>query len=376
MNLLFVSILFCLPLILLAWLLPEKWQLFPLVLFTAIFIAYVSPLSLIILISTSLLTYFVLNNNNNKTTATLIIVLLTGSILIFFKVLPVLHIAGTKNWVFPLGLSYYSFRQIHYAMEQYKKKLPSHTFIEYLMYLFFLPTILVGPIHLFQPFLKDFRKRRWDSQLFSQGLERMLYGLVKVGVIGNYLLTFKLNFFCNSIAQNHHWLSTYLQVFKFSANAYFQFAGYSDIAIGLSMLFGFKIIENFNYPFLATNIAMFWKRWHISLSFWCREYVFYPFLAITRNGVVSILISMIVLSIWHEVSVRYLVWGLLHAAAISVWHKYENSVCHKFLSAYPNFQKVLGVFFTLNFVMLSFVLISEKSLSESVTVLQTMFLFK
>lgn len=373
MNLLFIALAACIPLILLAWLLPEKWQMFPVAIATAIFLGFVSPVSLVILTLTSLITFYVLNSNASQPAATLVIVIQVSSVLLLFKLQTVLHFSLTQNAVLPLGLSYYSFRQIHYAIEVYKKKMPAHSIVEYLNYLFFLPTLLVGPINLFQPFLKDLRKRRWDNLLFSQGLERILYGLVKIVVIGNYLLTLKLNLFCTSIAANHVWLSTYLKVFKFTANAYFQFAGFSDVAIGLSMLFGFKIIENFNFPFLAKNIADFWKRWHISLSAWCREYVFYPFLGITRNGAISILISMIVLGIWHEISIRYILWGLLHAIAINIWYRYEATGWHKKLTLYPLLQNAIGVVVTLNFVMLSFVLISEPSLTDSFKVLQTLF---
>ena len=373
MNLLLIALSACIPLVLLAWLLPEKWQMFPVAIATAIFLGFVSPVSLVILTITSLITYYVLNSNASQPAATLVIVINVSGVLLLFKLQTVFHFELTQNAVLPLGLSYYSFRQIHYAIEVYKKKMPAHSFGEYLGYLFFLPTLLVGPINLFQPFLKDLRKRRWDNLLFSQGLERILYGLVKIVVIGNYLLTLKLNLFCNSIAADHVWLSTYLKVFKFTANAYFQFAGFSDVAIGLSMLFGFKIIENFNYPFLAKNIAAFWKRWHISLSSWCREYVFYPFLGITRNGAISILISMIVLGIWHEISIRYILWGLLHAVAINIWHRYEATSWHKKLAIYPLLQNAIGIVVTMNFVMLSFVLISEPSLTDSLKVLQTLF---
>ena len=373
MNLLLIALAACIPLILLAWVLPEKWQMFPVVIATAIFLAFVSPASLVILTLSSLTTYYVLNSSTSQPAATLVIVIQVSSVLLLFKLQTVLHVDITQNAALPLGLSYYSFRQIHYAIEVYKKKMPAHSIVEYLNYLFFLPTLLVGPINLFQPFLKDLRKRRWDNLLFSQGLERILYGLVKIVVIGNYLLTLKLNLFCTSIAANHAWVSTYLKVFKFTANAYFQFAGFSDVAIGLSMLFGFKIIENFNYPFLAKNIAAFWKRWHISLSSWCREYVFYPFLGITRNATISILISMIVLSIWHEISIRYILWGLLHAVAINIWYRYEATSWHKKLTMYPLLQNAIGVVLTANFVMLSFVLISEPSLTDSFKVLRTLF---
>jgi alginate O-acetyltransferase complex protein AlgI len=199
---------------------------------------------------------------------------------------------------------------------------------------------------------------------------------VKISFVGNYLLSIKLNDFSNSLIESHLWLASYIQMFKFAANSYFQFAGYSDVAIGLSLLFGFNIIENFNFPFVAQNIADFWRRWHISLSEWCRDYVFYPFLSITRNGRISIIISMLILGIWHEISIRYILWGIMHSIAITIWYRYEGSVIQKKIAKFSIIQKSLGIFITLNFVMLSFVLIREETLIEALEVYKILFFIK
>jgi len=192
-------------------------------------------------------------------------------------------------------------------------------------------------------------------------------------MLGNWLFAFKLNNLIQDIRPDHAWLSDYLKVVKYVGNAYIQFAGYSDVAIGLSMLLGFKITENFNYPFIASNIADFWRRWHISLSEWCRDYVFYPFLGMTRNAVISIIMSMLVLAFWHEISLRFFLWGSAHAIAISIWHKYEGSLVHRKLSQFPYVQKVLGIFITIHFVLLSFVLTMEDSLQESFELYKRLF---
>ncbi|MDF1698764.1 MAG: hypothetical protein P1U56_23120 [Saprospiraceae bacterium] len=361
-NILTISI----PVVAVSWLLPERWQMLPVVVATALFLAWVSPLSLMVLAVTTLISYYTIKVYPSLTSAVLIVIIQITAIFLFFKLELGLKGALLKEAIIPLGLSYYSFRQIHYAIEAYKKQLPQHTILDFISYLFFLPTILIGPINRFQPFLKDLKRRRWDSTLFSLGLERILYGLAKITVIGNWILVFKFNNFIRSIRLDYPWLADYLNVVKYVSNAYIQFAGYSDVAIGLSMLLGFKITENFNYPFLATNIADFWRRWHISLSNWCRDYVFYPFLGMTRNGVISIIMSMLVLGAWHEISMRYLLWGAMHAVAISVWHKYEGKAIHRKLSQFPLVQKGLGIFITLHFVLFSFVLIMEENIWESI----------
>ena len=168
MDLVFLIIAFSIPMIILTWSLPEKWQMYPLTLGTFIFLGCVAPVSLIILLFTGLLNYYLLKKLPSLTTASLIVVIQMSLIFLFFK-LEFGKILGLTDFhIIPLGLSYYSFRQIHYALEAYKKQLPRHTVLEYLMYLFFLPTILVGPINRFQPFLKDIRRRRWNDKMFSK----------------------------------------------------------------------------------------------------------------------------------------------------------------------------------------------------------------
>lgn len=255
---------------------------------------------------TSFSGYYTIKFYPSLTTAILIVIAQITAIFLFFKLEYGVEYSLLKGSILPLGLSYYSFRQIHYCIEAYKKQLPQHTITDYLSYLFFLPTILIGPINRFQPFFKHLQRRRWDSTMFSSGLERILYGMAKITVLGNWIFNFKLNNYINTIKTDHSWLADYLELIRYVGNSYVQFAGYSDVAIGLSMLLGFKITENFNLPFIATNIADFWRRWHISLSGWCRDYVFYPFLGMTRNSIISVIMSMLVLGAWHEISIRYL----------------------------------------------------------------------
>jgi len=368
-NILVISI----PVIALAWLLPERWQMLPIVIATAVFLAWVAPISLAILTFTTLSGYYTIKLYPSLTTAILIVIIQSVAIFLFFKLEYGVEYSLLKNAILPLGLSYYSFRQIHYAIEAYKKQLPRHNIIDYISYMFFFPTILIGPINRFQPFLKHLHRRRWDSTLFSLGLERILYGLAKITILGNWIFAFKLNNYIFSIKADRPWLADYLEIVKYVGNSYVQFAGYSDVAIGLSMLLGFKITENFNYPFIAANIADFWKRWHISLSEWCRDYVFYPFLGMTRNAIISVVMSMLVLGAWHEISLRYLLWGGMHAIAISVWHRYEGSLLHEKLSQYPYLQKGLGIFVTIHFVLFSFIFIKEDSLNESLELFKRLF---
>lgn len=369
MKFLTLILLGCLPVVAASWVLPERWRLWPMPIAAIVFLGYFAPLSLLILAGTTVTSYVILQQRQKLTAATLAVVAQAAGIFLFFK-LGTNHTSDLMlDRIIPLGLSYYSFRQIHYAIEAYKKKLPAHTFGDYVKYLFFLPTFLVGPIHLFHDFYRDSRRRRWDSAMFSQGMERILYGFVKITVLGNYLISYHLLNYVHSLPPDSWW-ATYLDAFRFTANAYFQFAGFSDVAVGLSALMGYRIIENFKYPFLAVNMTDFWNRWHISLSHWCREYVYYPILGYTRKGHIAIVASMLVLGLWHEISSYFIAWAFSHALAINVWHVYNHSRLQARLQAAFPFHRAIGWLLTMHFVMFSFILLKEENWGEILKVFQ------
>ena len=368
-------ILLCFATTITCWALPQRWQLLPISLATGIFLGYFSPISLVILLFTALSSFYLIRFVPKLVASTLLIVFQAAAIFLYFKLGDVWSAESSVNRgsLIPLGLSYYSFRQIHYAIESYKGKLPQHLLKDYLYYLFFLPTILIGPINRFQQFYKDALRRRWDFQLFSYGLERILYGYSKIIILGNFILTEKLGKFIDQLDEKHLWLEHYLSSLRFTLNAYFQFAGYSDIAIGLALLMGFRVIENFNYPFLAPNIAEFWNRWHISLSTWCRDYVYYPILGFSRRSLIAILVSMLVLGLWHEISWNYILWATMHALGIFCWHRYNRSSLARGLRTVIPKTKLLGIFINFHFVMLSFVLLMERDLELVLQFYKTIF---
>ncbi len=301
-----------------SWILPQAFQLRALGLVTAAFLAFYSPLSLGILLGAACLNYFLLHKSKLTFGYNILIAILIQVFLLFyFKIKGVFAITSNAI-IIPLGLSYYTFRQIHYAFEVFKRKVPLHTFEEYLVYLFFIPTLIVGPIHRFQDFLRDFRRRRWDSMNASNGLQRCLYGYAKIIIIGNYFLSGRLPIFISGLRETKPWLANYLEMLRVPLNAYFQFAGFSDVAIGLSLLMGFRVMENFNNPFWSENVVQFWQKYHMSLSSWCRDYVFTPLMSITRKAYLSIFLSMFVLSMWHEITLGYFLWGAVQAGGIIV----------------------------------------------------------
>jgi alginate O-acetyltransferase complex protein AlgI len=228
-----------------------------------------------------------------------------------------------REVLIPIGLSYYSFRCCHYLLERFRGTLPSHTFREFLSYLFFLPTIVVGPIHRFQSFLNDHRTKQWRSDTLSEGMERILYGYVKVAVLANSLFATQMVWFIGSLDPQATTRMLYLDMIRGAMTLYLQFSGFSDIAIGFALLLGYRVMENFDNPYGQRNIADFWRSWHMSLTSWCRDYVYLPLLGLTRNPYVANITTFLVIGLWHEVSMRFLVWALYHATGVIVWREFQ-----------------------------------------------------
>lgn len=144
-------------------------------------------------------------------------------------------------------------------------------------------------------------------------------------------------------------INLYLECLLMWMNLYIQFSGYSDIAIGVSKMCGITVMENFNYPFIASNINDFWKRWHISLTSWSKEYVFIPIASATRKPFLAVVLAMMVIAFWHEISIRYVAWGLYHGCGIAVWHIYNRKISNKIKFKSPFLKRSLRVLSTLNF---------------------------
>ncbi|WP_436516321.1 MBOAT family O-acyltransferase [Ekhidna sp. To15] len=350
--------------VILIWVSREKYQLSIIGFSCLLFIGYFDFLSCAILIISSTMTWFL--SRKAYRYHYLIIVLIACLTIVFtaFKLRATLE-QGMFSAALPLGMSFYIFRLLHYVIEVYKGNLKNLTYSLFLSYMFYLPVIIVGPIIRVEDWVKEIKRRRWDSQLFSAGLERILYGLVKIIVLGNYLFSAKLANYISNISDDHEWLANYLDCLRYSGNSYMQFAGYSDIAIGFSMLLGIRLMENFNYPFLAANINDFWKRWHISLSQWCRDYIFTPIASSTRLPTIAILISMLVLGLWHEISPRYILWASFHGLGIVIWNLYNRYVKIAFQGVALKLYDGIAMFVTFNFVIISFIWVKETSIEAS-----------
>jgi alginate O-acetyltransferase complex protein AlgI len=283
-----------------------------------------------------------------------------------------------SQWVIPLGLAFIALRGVHYVVEVYRGGLPEHRLGDVVDYFFFLPTIIAGPIHRFPHFLMDSRRRRWNTEMFSDGLERILYGYVKITVLANLLISTMATSAIAARTTAGTPLNLYLSMFAKGFNGYLQFAGYSDVAIGFGLLLGFRVMENFNSPMIKPNVQQFWASWHMSLTSWCRDYVYTPTFSLTRARWLGILSSMAVLGLWHEFTPRYLAWGLYNGAGIVLWYQWRRLAGERVearlsgKSAAAAAWNAVSVVLTLHFIFIGFVLVQQENLQKAFAYLGAM----
>lgn len=224
--------------------------------------------------------------------------------------------ASSLSIILPVGISFYTFQTLSYTIDVYKRKLtPTRDFIAFSAFVSFFPQLVAGPIERATHLLPQFyKKRKFDYHLAADGMRQILWGLFKKIVIADNCAEYANQIFNNS--GDYSGSTLILGAIFFTFQIYGDFSGYSDIAIGTSRLFGFDLMRNFNYPYFSRDIAEFWRRWHISLSTWFRDYLYIP-LGGSRGGttmkVRNIFIIFIVSGFWHGANWTFIVWGALNA---------------------------------------------------------------
>ena len=224
---------------------------------------------------------------------------------------------NSLNIILPVGISFYTFQTLSYTIDVYKRKLePTLDFIAFAAFVSFFPQLVAGPIERATNLLPQFyKKRTFDYEKASDGLRQILWGLFKKIVIADNCAKYANIIFDNS--SNYSGSTLVLGAVFFAFQIYGDFSGYSDIAIGTSRLFGFNLKQNFAFPYFSRDIAEFWRRWHISLSTWFRDYLYIPLggsRGSTSNKIRNIFIIFIVSGFWHGANWTFIVWGVLNAA--------------------------------------------------------------
>lgn len=224
--------------------------------------------------------------------------------------------ASTLNIILPVGISFYTFQTLSYTIDVYRREMePTKSFIDFAAFVTFFPQLVAGPIERASHLLPQFYKNRtFDYQNAVDGVKLIIWGMFKKVVVAD-----NCAFFVNKIFENPEGYSSgelFVGMVFFAFQIYGDFSGYSDIAIGLSKLFGFDLMVNFKFPYFSRDIAEFWRRWHISLSTWFRDYIYIP-LGGSKGSqgfqIRNVMIIFLVSGFWHGANWTYVVWGLFHA---------------------------------------------------------------
>ena len=235
--------------------------------------------------------------------------------------LPQNWIASAAGLAVPIGLSYVTFQMISYLVDVWKGTTPvEKNFMAFSTYLLFFPKLISGPITRYKPFAIQMEQLDPSTDDIAAGFRRLLAGFVKRALIANQLALMS-NAVFNLPTANVEPKFAWLALIAYTLQIFFDFSGYTDMAIGLGMMIGIRLPENFNFPYIAQSISDFWRRWHITLSTWFREYVFYPLERRRFKWMgqqINILIVFLLTGLWHGFKPTFIVWGLLHGFALAM----------------------------------------------------------
>jgi D-alanyl-lipoteichoic acid acyltransferase DltB (MBOAT superfamily) len=271
----------------------------------------------------------------------------------------------------PIGISFYTFQSISYIVDVYNKQIDStKKFIDYVFYMTFFPHLVAGPIVRAKDFIYQINiPLKIENHIFKESLFRIMIGLGKKLLIADYLA--KYVDIIHSDPVNYSGLENLISMYVYSFQIYFDFSGYSDIAIGIALILGYRLKENFDYPYLAENITSFWRKWHMSLSSWLRDYIYIP-LGGNRKGVFNtylfLIITMTVGGFWHGAKWSFILWGVLHGVGLMV-HKLFLKINLK--TVFSN--KILNVFITFNYISILWIFFRSTDISTALVSLNKIF---
>ena len=276
--------------------------------------------------------------------------------------------------ILPIGISFYTFQSIGYTIDVYKGKVSAcHDLVDFCAYVSFFPQLVAGPIGRAKNLLTQFQSQReFSVNEAKKGLEQMSWGLFKKVVIAD-----NAAIFVNEIFENYydmHPVSLVLGAMFFSIQVYCDFSGYSDMAIGIARLFGFKLMKNFDYPFFATDYRDLWKRWHISLTTWFKDYLYYPLVSSSRSiskRLFAFFTVFIVSGLWHGASANFVLWGAVNAIFTLPYFLFKDSNKNK-----ASFFKIFKTLWVFMLFSLSVILFRSETLFHAYEYYRLIFLME
>ena len=338
-----------LPLVLLCYFLsPRKLKNYVLLFFSLVFYIFGGPKFLLVLLAVVLIDYvgaILIHKTNKKKLFLILTITCNILVLVYFKYTGfflenINSIFGLKitipKIVLPIGISFYTFQAMSYVIDVYRNKVKlQKNFLTLLLYVSLFPQLVAGPIVRYETIEDELNNRKETFNDISEGIKRFILGLAKKVIIANQMgLLADTIFGLNELSTPVAILGGIAYMFQI----YFDFSAYSDMAIGLGRIFGFKFLENFNFPYISKSITEFWRRWHISLSTWFRDYIYIP-LGGNRKGIKRQIINMLIVwlltGFWHGAEWNFVLWGLYYFIFLVL----EKFVLNKFLDKLPNVLK-------------------------------------
>lgn len=350
-----------------------------LIIASLVFYAYGEPIFVLLMLFSSAVNYLsaLLIAHIKKSKIVLIInIIFNLGMLVLFKYTP--FIISTINSVFsskipvpeitlPIGISFFTFQALSYVIDVYKKKVEvQKNYFNVLLYISFFPQLIAGPIVKYKDISAEIVNRSVTIDGVGEGLRRFIFGLGKKVIIANTMALVADNIF--SAPQNEiNIITAWLGALAYMFQIYYDFSGYSDMAIGLGKMFGFHFKENFLYPYGADSVQDFWRRWHISLSSWFKEYLYIP-LGGNRKGKVRTAINRIIVffftGLWHGANWTFIIWGLYHGLFL-LFEEYVPKI--------KKMPKMIRHIYTLLVVCIGFVIFRADTVSQGFFMISRMF---
>jgi alginate O-acetyltransferase complex protein AlgI len=312
----------------------------------------------------------------------LIAITIVVAVLIFFKYsrLFTLSIASLFGFappawsiLLPIGISFFTFEFIHYLIEVNLGHIKTHSKTEFFAFAFFFPTLQSGPIKRFQTFVDSLRSHVFSLSVFLSGITYILIGYAQKYLIADSLVIRTSFLSTPEFAPTGFAILSGL--FFYSFRLYFDFAGLSNIAIGSALLFGIMVPVNFDRPFLQSDLAAFWRRWHMSLTSWIRDYIFMPLVFRFRNNkymtVIGLVLTMALVGLWHGSSWNFLFFGMYHGCGLALLQVYRMKKRQRVLPL--RLGRVVGVIFTFVFVSFGWGFFVTHSMHDSILLYERVF---
>ena len=286
----------------------------------------------------------------------------------------------TMNIILPVGISFYTFQALSYTIDVYQKKLPAtHDIVEFFAYISFFPQLVAGPIERATNLLPQFQKeRKFDYAKAADGCKQMLWGFFKKMVIADNCAVFVNQVWFGY--QDETGFVLLISAILFTFQIYCDFSGYSDIAIGCARLFGFDLMDTFIFPYFSRSIPEFWRRWHISLTTWFRDYIYFP-MGGSRCGkwqiIRNVYIVWAISGLWHGANWTFVCWGLYHGTLLAAYNLLGINTRYKHVVAYdhrlPNFRELLQIVLTFFLVAIGLIIFRANTMKDAIDYLSIVF---